>query len=58
MSGRGRVAQGLRADVVLVEGDPTTDIHDTRKVVGIWKEGRRWKIELALEQAREARRGR
>ena len=55
LPGRGRIAEGRRADVVLVEGDPTTDILATRNIVGIWKEGRRLKIELALEQARDAR---
>jgi len=36
---RGRIARGLRADLVLVEGDPTTDILDTRRIVAIWKRG-------------------
>jgi hypothetical protein len=43
---RGRIARGLRADVVLVDGDPTTDIRKTRAVVGVWKEGRRYKLDL------------
>jgi imidazolonepropionase-like amidohydrolase len=43
---RGRIARGLRADVVLVDGDPTTDIRMTRAVVGVWKEGRRYRLEL------------
>jgi imidazolonepropionase-like amidohydrolase len=43
---RGRIARGLRADVVLVEGDPTTDIRKTRAIVGVWKEGRRYKLDL------------
>jgi hypothetical protein len=38
----------LRADLVLVDGDPTTEILDSRQLVGVWKEGRRWKIELGL----------
>jgi hypothetical protein len=38
---RGRIAPGLRADLVLVEGDPTTDIIATRSIVAIWKGGRR-----------------
>lgn len=38
---RGRIAPGLRADLVLVEGDPTTEITDTRKIVEIWKGGTR-----------------
>jgi imidazolonepropionase-like amidohydrolase len=36
---RGRIAKGLRADLVLVNGDPTTDIMATRDVVAIWKRG-------------------
>lgn len=53
---RGRIAPGLRADLVLVEGDPTTDILQSRLVSGIWKEGRRWKLELGLEQVAQLRR--
>jgi len=36
---RGRIATGLRADVVLVSGDPSTDITATRAIEGVWKEG-------------------
>ena len=36
---RGRVAPGRRADLLLVEGDPTADVTATRAVVGIWKGG-------------------
>lgn len=36
---RGRIAPGLRADLVLVAGDPTTDITATRHIVGVWKRG-------------------
>lgn len=39
LSDRGRIAVGLRADVVLVRGDPTTDILATRDMVSIWKNG-------------------
>lgn len=52
---RGRIRAGLRADVVLVNGDPTTNILETRDVVGIWKEGRPYKLELYLEQITMAR---
>ncbi|MFG3438728.1 amidohydrolase family protein [Nonomuraea sp. NPDC047897] len=38
---RGRVAPGLRADLVLVDGDPTTDITATRSVVEVWRRGTR-----------------
>ena len=36
---RGRIAVGLRADLVLVDGDPTADVTATRKIVGVWKLG-------------------
>ena len=36
---RGRIARGLRADLVLVDGDPATDITATRAIAGIWKGG-------------------
>jgi imidazolonepropionase-like amidohydrolase len=36
---RGRIAPGLRADLVLVEGDPVTDITATRAIAGVWKRG-------------------
>jgi imidazolonepropionase-like amidohydrolase len=36
---RGRIAPGLRADLVLVEGDPSRDIRATRSIVMIWKAG-------------------
>ncbi len=38
---RGRIAPGLRADLVLVEGDPTADILATRAIAGVWKNGAR-----------------
>lgn len=36
---RGRIAQGLRADLLLVEGDPTVEITATRAVRRIWRRG-------------------
>jgi imidazolonepropionase-like amidohydrolase len=36
---RGRIAPGLRADLLLVRGDPTADIKATRSIVGVWKQG-------------------
>jgi imidazolonepropionase-like amidohydrolase len=36
---RGRIAPGLRADLVLVDGDPTRDITATRSIVGVWRRG-------------------
>ena len=39
---RGRIAVGMRADLLLVNGDPTTDITATRDIAGIWKLGVRF----------------
>lgn len=36
---RGRIAVGLRADLLLVEGDPTADILNTRHLLRVWKNG-------------------
>jgi imidazolonepropionase-like amidohydrolase len=36
---RGRIAPGLRADLVLVEGDPTRDITATRSIAEVWRRG-------------------
>jgi imidazolonepropionase-like amidohydrolase len=36
---RGRIAPGLRADLLLVNGDPTTDMSATRSIAGVWKNG-------------------
>ena len=38
---RGVVVPSARADLLLVEGDPSTDILDTRNIVGVWKKGTR-----------------
>ncbi len=39
LTDRGRVARGLKADLLLVEGDPTEDVTATRAIVGVWKDG-------------------
>jgi imidazolonepropionase-like amidohydrolase len=36
---RGRIAEGLRADLLLVKGDPTANIEDLCNIVGVWKAG-------------------
>ena len=36
---RGRIAPGKRADLLLVNGDPTTNIQATRDIVAVWKAG-------------------
>ncbi len=37
---RGRIEVGRRADLVLLDGDPTRDIMDTRKILRVWREGK------------------
>jgi imidazolonepropionase-like amidohydrolase len=49
LADRGRIAKGLRADLLLVEGNPLTNIKDTRRIAGIWKEG----VELDRASYRE-----
>ncbi|PWU59906.1 amidohydrolase [Micromonospora globispora] len=39
LTDRGRIRPGMRADLVLVNGDPTQDIRDTRNLVAVWKRG-------------------
>lgn len=39
LTDRGRIAAGYRADLLLVDGDPTADILATRAVIGVWKRG-------------------
>ena len=39
LTDRGRIAPGLRADLVLVDGDPSRDILTTRRIIGVWKRG-------------------
>lgn len=41
LADRGRIAPGLRADLLLLEGDPTSEITATRDIVAIWRGGDR-----------------
>jgi imidazolonepropionase-like amidohydrolase len=36
---RGTIAPGMRADLLLVNGDPAGDIKATRDIAGVWKDG-------------------
>jgi hypothetical protein len=59
---RGQIAPGKRADLVLVAGDPTADIRQTRDIVAVWKAGHpidrvAWKASVAKQiedQAKQA----
>lgn len=48
LSDRGAVRRGLRADLVLVDGDPTKDIVVTRRIIAVWKRG------VRVDRARSA----
>lgn len=39
LSDRGIIAEGMRADLLLVKGDPTTTISDSLSIAEVWKEG-------------------
>lgn len=39
MTDRGRISTGMRADLLLVDGDPSKQIRATRNIVAIWKRG-------------------
>jgi imidazolonepropionase-like amidohydrolase len=39
LSDRGRIANGMKADLLLIDGDATTDILKTRAIAEVWKNG-------------------
>lgn len=41
LTDRGRIRNGLRADLLLVNGDPTNDITLTRNISAVWRNGTR-----------------
>lgn len=41
LSDRGRIEPGLKADLLLVRGDPTTNIECTFDIVDVWRNGTR-----------------
>lgn len=56
---RGRIRIGYRADLVMVDGDPTLNPSDTRKIISVWKAGRKvdreaFREEVLREKSREA----
>lgn len=50
LNDRGRIAPGLRADLLLVDGDPTAAITATRAIAHIWKNG--YKVAAKPTQAK------
>jgi imidazolonepropionase-like amidohydrolase len=52
---RGRIAPGLRADLVLVKGDPTSDITASRDILRVWKMGQEVPRAKAAAQGAEAK---
>lgn len=40
-SDRGRLAEGLNADLLLVEGNPLENIDATLNIRGVWRDGNR-----------------
>jgi imidazolonepropionase-like amidohydrolase len=51
---RGRIAPGLRADLLLVNGDPTKDIAATRRIVGVWIKGHKVDRAATVKKVMEA----
>jgi len=48
LTDRGRIAPGLRADLLLVEGDPTTNVTDTLSILRIWRCGASLPLQTAV----------
>jgi imidazolonepropionase-like amidohydrolase len=54
LADRGRIMRGARADLVLVDGDPTRDVTASRAIVRIWKNGTAVDRSAALPKAQAA----
>lgn len=56
LADRGRIAAGMRADLLLVEGDPGAGLEATRAIARIWKNGREVdrRVEISNATAIEA----
>jgi imidazolonepropionase-like amidohydrolase len=54
LADRGGIARGLRADLLLVDGDPCADITATRNIVAVWRNGIRLHREVQPVPGRPA----
>ncbi|MNW01235.1 isoaspartyl dipeptidase [compost metagenome] len=45
LTDRGHIVEGARADLVLVDGDPTVNISDTLSIREVWQRGIRKTVE-------------
>jgi imidazolonepropionase-like amidohydrolase len=50
----GRIATGAAADLVFVDGDPLTDIHDVLNVVAVVRNGRFYSVSGLIDRAKSA----
>lgn len=55
LTDRGRIATGFKADLVLVNGDPMSDILIARDIVDVWKNGKRIDREKVRQQVAKFR---
>ncbi len=54
LSDRGRIQPGKQADLLLVEGDPTSVITDSLSIEGIWRRGERFDRDAYRDEIRGA----
>ena len=52
LSDRGEIAIGMKADLMLVQGDPTADIEALARLVGVWKDGHEVDRAARIEQVK------
>ena len=63
LTDRGHIAKGYKADLLLVDGEPDSDINATRRIVEIWKDGevvsplREKKMQLVAKELQEKKGG-
>jgi imidazolonepropionase-like amidohydrolase len=50
----GRIAPGSSADLILVDGDPLSDIEDVQNIVGVVRNGRFFSVIGLIERVEKA----